>query len=182
MPLRILSYSVATFTADANNGVAAVDAGAIGFQAIWRREGAAGAVGVDVDLGFARDVVKVVEVDLTRAGVAAGALSLIAEDAGVVVALGARLAMEAVGVVEAGAIFAAAEHAIAAVAADVATAGDDVVVVVVADAIFAAVEDAIAAIAAGAISTAGEGAADVVDADAGVDSARSAATVDRSVP
>ena len=80
-------------------------------------------------------MVKVVEVDLTRAGVAAGALSLIAEDAGVVVALGARLAMEAVGVVEADAIFAAAEHAIAAVAADVATAGDDVVVVVVADAV-----------------------------------------------
>ena len=96
--------------------------------------------------------------------------------------MGAVFAMKAVGVVEAGAIFAAVEDAIAVVAVDAVMAGDDVVVVVVADVIFAAVEDAIAALAADAISTAGEGAADVVDADAGVVSARSAATVDRSVP
>ena len=49
-------------------------------------------------------------------------------------------------------------------------------------AIFAAVQDAIAAVAADAISAAGGGVVDVVDADAGVVSARSAATVDRSVP
>ena len=107
---------------------------------------------VDVDLGLARDAIKVVEVDLIRAGVAADAVS------------------------------AAVEDAIAAVAVGAITADDDVVVVVVADPIFAAVEVASAAVAADAISTAGEGAADVVDADAGVVSARSAATVDRSVP
>ena len=158
------------------------DAGAIGFQAIWRREGAAGAVGVDVDLGLARDAFKVVEADLTRAGVTADAISLVAEDAGVVVALGAVSAMKAVGVVEADVIFTAVKDATATVAVDALTAGDDVVVVVVADPIFAAVEDAIAAFAADAISTAGEGVVDVVKADAGVVSARSAATVDRSVP
>ena len=54
----------------------------------------------------------------------------------VVVALGAISAMEAIGVVEASAIFAAVKDAIAAVAVDAITAGDDVVVVVVADAIF----------------------------------------------
>ena len=104
------------------------------------------------DLGLARDAIKVVEVDLIRAGVAADAISLAAGDAGVVVAL------------------------------DAITAGDDVVVVVVADAIFAAVEDAIAALAADAISTAGGGVVDVVEADAGVSTARSTAAVDRSVP
>ena len=108
-------------------------------------------VGVDVDLGLARDAIKVVEVDLIRAGVAADAISLAAGDAGVVVALGAISAMEAVGVVEASAIF-------------------------------AAVEDAIAAFAADAISTAGEGVVEVVEADAGVATARSASAVDRSVP
>ena len=129
--------------------------GVIGFLAIWRRECAAGAVGVDADLGLARDAVKIVEVDLTRAGVAADAISLAAGDAGVVVAV------------------------------DAITAGDDVVE---ADAIFTAVEDAVVVAAVDAISTgdaisaAGEGVVDVVDADAGVDSARSAATVDRSVP
>ena len=136
----------------------------------------------DLDLGLARDAIKVVEVDLIRAGVAADAISLAAGDASVVVALGALFAMEAVGVVEAGAIFAAVEDAIAAVAADAITAGDAVVVVAVADPIFAAAEVASAAVAADAIATVGEGAADVVDVDAGVDSARSAATVDRSVP
>ena len=151
-------------------------------RTISRREGAADVVGVDVDLGLARDAIKVVEVDLTRAGVAADAISLVAEDAGVVVALGAVSAMKAVGVVEADAIFTVVKDATAAVAVDAVTAGDDMVVVVVADPIFTAVEVAPAVAAADAISTAGEGAADVVDADAGVDSARSAATVDRSVP
>ena len=151
-------------------------------RTISRREGAADIVGVDVDLGLARGAIKVVEVDLTRAGVAADAISLVAEDAGVVVALGAVSAMKAVGVVEASAIFAAVEDAIAAVAVDAVTAGDDVVVVVVANPIFVAVEDAIAAFAADAISTAGEGVVDVVEADACVVSARIAATVDRSVP
>ena len=136
-----------TFTAGAGNGVSAVDAGVIGFQAIWRREGAAGAVGVDADLGLVRDAVKIVEVDLTRAGVTAGAISLVAEGASVVVALDTVFATEAVGVVEADAIFTAVEDAGVVVAVDAITAGDD-----------------------------------VVDADAGVDSARSAATVDRSVP
>ena len=81
-----------------------------------------------------------------------------------------------------------AEDAGVVVAVDAITAGDDVVDVVVADAIFMAVEDAgvvaaVDAISTGdAISAAGEGVVDVVDADAGVDSARSAATVDRSVP
>ena len=129
----------------------------IGFQAIWRHECAADAVGVDADLGLARDTVNIVEVDLTRAGVTAGAISLVAEGASVVVALDAVFATEAVGVVEAGVIFAAVEGAIAVVAVDAITTGD-------------------------AISAAGEGVVDVVDADAGVDSARSAATVDRSVP
>ena len=90
-------------------------------------------IGVGVDLGFGRRAIKVVEVDLTRAGVA--------------VALGVLFAMEAVGVVEAGAIFAAVEDAIVAVAAD-AIAADDDVVVVVADPIFAAAEVASAAVAA----------------------------------
>ena len=108
-------------------------------------------VGVDVDLGLARDAIKVVEVDSIRAGVAADAISLAAGDAGVVVALGAVSVMKEVGVV-------------------------------VADAIFTAVEDAIAAVAADAISAAGEGVVDVVEADAGVTTARSAAVVDRSVP
>ena len=129
-------------------------------RTIPRREGVADAVRVYVDLGLARDAFKVVEADLTRAGVTA--------DASVVVAPGAVFAMKAVGVVEAGVFFAAAEDEIAAVAADAITADDDVVVVVMADPIFAAAEDASAAVAAAAISTAGEGAADVVDADAGV--------------
>ena len=63
-------------------------------RTIPRREGAAAVVGVDVDLGLARDAFKVVEVDLTRAGVAADAISFVAEDAGVVVALGVLFAME----------------------------------------------------------------------------------------
>ena len=165
-------------TAGASNGVVVVDAGAIGFQAISRRKGAADVTGVGVDLGFGRRTIKVVEVDLIRAGVAADAISFVAEDAGVVVALGVLFAMEAVGVVEAGANFAAVEDVIAAVAAHAIVADGDVVV---ADPIFAAAEVAFAAVAADAISTAGEGAADVVDADAGVVSARSAANVDRSV-
>ena len=168
--------------ADASNGVAVIDAGAIGLRTISRREGAADVVGVDVDLGIARDAIKVVEVDLIRVGVAADAVSLAAGDAGVVVALGAISTVEAVGVVESSVIFAAVDDAIAAVAIDAITADDDVVIVVVADAIFAAVEDAIAAFAADAISTAGEGVVDVVEADAGVTTARSAAAVDRSVP
>ena len=169
-------------TAGASNGVAVVDAGAIGFQAISRRRGAADVTEVGVDLGFGRRAIKVVEVDLIRAGVAADAISFVAEDAGAVVALGVLFAMEAVDVVEAGAIFAAVEDAIAAVAVDAITAGDAVVVVVVADPSFAVAEVASAAVAADAISAAGEGAADVVDADAGVVSARSAATVDQSIP
>ena len=151
-------------------------------RTISRCEGVADVVGVNVDLGLARDAIKVVEVDLIRVGVAADAVSLAAGDAGVVVALGAVSAMKAVGVVEASAIYTAVEVAIAAIVVDVLTACGDVVVVVVADAIFAAVEDAIAAFAADAISTAGEGVVDVVDADAGVTTARSAAAVDRSVP
>ena len=139
-------------------------------------------VGVDVDLGLARDAVKIVEVDLIRTGVTADAISLVAEDAGVMTALGAVFAMKAVGVVEAGAFFTAVEDEITAVAVDAITADDDVVVVVVADPIFAAVEVASTAVAADAISMAGEGAAEVVDADAGIISASSAATVDRSVP
>ena len=102
---------------------------------ISRREGVADVVGVDVDLGLARDATEVAEVDLIRAGIAADAISLAAGDAGVV-----------------------------------------------AGAIFAAVQDAIAAVAADAILAVGEGVVDVVDADAGVVSARSAATVDLSVP
>ena len=51
-----------------------------------------------------------------------------------------------------------------------------------ADAIFAAVDDAIAAVAVDAISMAGEGVVGVVEADAGVTTARSAVAVDRSVP
>ena len=151
-------------------------------RTISRREGAADVVGVDVDLGLARDAIKVVEVDLTRAGVAADAISLVAEDAGVVVALGAVSSMKAVGVVEAGAIFAAVEDAAAAVAVDAVTAGDDVVVVVMADPIFTAVEDASAAVAVDAISTVGEGVVGVVEAGAGVTTVRSADAVDRSVP
>ena len=151
-------------------------------RAIWRREGAADVIGVDVDLGFARNAIKVVEVDLIRVGVAADAISLVVEDAGVVGALGAVSATKAVGVVEAGAIFVAVEDAIAAFAADaISTAGEGVVDVVEADAISAAVEDAIAAFAADA-ATAGDDVVVVVVADAGVPTARSAAAVDRSVP
>ena len=138
-----------------SNGVAVVDTGAIGLRTISRREGVGDIVGVDVDLGPARDAIKVVEVDLIRVGVAADAISLAAGDAGVVVV-----------VVVADAIFTAVEDAIAAVAVDAIMADDDVVIVVVAD----------------AISTAGEGVVDVVEADAGVSTARSAAAVDRSVP
>ena len=58
----------------------------------------------------------------------------------------------------------------------------DAIFTAVEDAIFAAVEDAIAAFVAGAISAAGEGVVDVVEADAGVTTARSAAAVDRGVP
>ena len=136
--MRFFPWGFAASTADARNGVAVVDAGAIVLRMISRREGVADVVGVDVDLGLARDATEVVEVDLIRAGVGVDAISLAAGDAGVVV--------------------------------------------VVAGAIFAAVQDAIAAVAADAISVEGGGVVDVVDADAGVVSARSAATVDRSVP
>ena len=77
-------------------------------------------------MGFARGAIKVVEVDLIRAGVTADAISLAAGDAGVVVALGAISAMKAVGIVEASAIFVAVDDAIAAVAVDAITAGDAV--------------------------------------------------------
>ena len=68
-------------------------------RTISRREGAADVVGVDVDLGLARGAVKIVEADLTSAGVAAGAISLVAEDAGVMVALGAVFATEAAAII-----------------------------------------------------------------------------------
>ena len=135
-------------------------------RTIPRREGAADVVGVDVDLGLALDAIKVAEVDLTRAGVAA-------EDEIAPVAVDAITAGgDVVVVLVADAIFAAVEDAIAAFAADAISADDDVVVVVVADAILVAVNDAIAAFAADAISTAGEGVVEVVVADAGVEIGR----------
>ena len=113
---------------------------------------------------------------------------VVAEVVGVGVDLG--LARGAIKVVEvdlirsgiaADAISLAAGDAGIVVAADATTAGDGVVVVE-AEAIFTAVEDAIAAVAADVISAAGESVVDVVEAEAGVSTARSAAAVDRSVP
>ena len=119
---------------------------------ISRREGATDVLGVDVDLGLARDAIEVVEVDLIRAEVAADAILLAATDA------------------------------ITTAAVDVVVVGDDVVDAVAADAIFVAVEDATAAFTEDAIFAAGEGVGCVVEADAGASTTRNAATVGRSVP
>ena len=92
-------------------------------------------VGVGVDLGLARDAIKVVEVDLIRSGIAADAISLAAGDAGIVVAADAITAGDGVVVVEAEAIFEAVDDAIVASAADaISTTGEGVVDVVEVDA------------------------------------------------
>ena len=95
-------------------------------------------VEVDVDLGLASDAIKVVEKDSIHAVVdvvVADTISVVAGDAGGAAALGAiSAAAEAVGVVEADAIFSAVKNAVAAVAADaISAAGGGVVGAVAAD-------------------------------------------------
>ena len=155
-PPRLLPWSFATFAADVRSDVVVVDVGAIGLLTILRvdgdasgvdengatfvaRKGVVDVVEVDADLGLASDAIEVVEVDSIRAVfdvVVADAISVVAGDAEGAAALGAiSAAAEAVGVVEADAIFSAVEDAVAAVAADaISAAGGGVVGAVAADA------------------------------------------------